>query len=110
MQQSPVCWEHAHENLESPPLRGDYCTQVEPASSMRRAGLAGSLDCRWCTRRLVDPRPNPAVLVASSSRSQVAVWTASCASSLTWQPPSVNVRWRPPLAVAIVPHLVTRWL
>src|SRR5262249_34894221 len=45
---------------------------------------------------------------ASSSRSQLAGRTASSASSLTWQPPSVNVRWRPPLVVAIVTHLVTR--
>ena len=28
--------------------------------------------------------------------------------SLTWELPSVSVRWRPPLAVAIVTHLVTR--
>ncbi len=45
---------------------------------------------------------------ASSSRSQVAVWTASAASCLTWERSSVSVRWRPPLALAIVTHLVTR--
>jgi hypothetical protein len=45
---------------------------------------------------------------ASSSRSQVAVSTASAASYLTWERSSVSVRWRPLLALAIVTHLVTR--
>ena len=45
---------------------------------------------------------------ASSSRSQVAMPTASDAACLTWELPSVSVRWRPLLAVAIVTHLVTR--
>ena len=31
-------------------------------------------------------------------------------ASLTWERPSVSVHWRPPLAVAIVTHLVTRLL
>jgi hypothetical protein len=50
------------------------------------------------------------VLVASSSRSQVAVRTASAAARLTWDQSSVSVRWRPPLAMAIVTHLVTQSL
>jgi len=48
--------------------------------------------------------------MASSSRSQVAVPTGSGAARLTWEPPSVNVRWRPLLVMAIVTHLVTRSL
>jgi len=47
---------------------------------------------------------------ASSSRSQVAVPTASAGPRLTWEPPSIDVRWRPLLAVAMVTHLVTRLL
>jgi hypothetical protein len=48
--------------------------------------------------------------LASSYRSQVAVPTASAAACLTWTRPSVSVRWRPLLAMAIVTHLVTRLL
>jgi len=47
---------------------------------------------------------------ASSSRSQVTVRTARASACLTWVAPSVNVRWRPLLSVAIVAHLVTRLL
>jgi hypothetical protein len=47
---------------------------------------------------------------ASSSRRQVAVPTASGAACSTWESPSVNVRWCPLLAMAIVTHLVTRSL
>ena len=47
---------------------------------------------------------------ASSSRSQVAVWTVSGASCPAWERSSVGVRRRPRLAVAIVTHLVTRSL
>jgi len=46
--------------------------------------------------------------MASSSRSQIAVWPASALARLTWQALSVDVRWRPPPSVAIVTHLVTR--
>ena len=46
--------------------------------------------------------------MASSSRSQVQTRTASAAARLAWDRPSVGVRWRPPLAVAIVTHLVTQ--
>jgi hypothetical protein len=46
--------------------------------------------------------------VAPSSRSQVQTRTASAAVSLAWDRPSVGVRWRPPLSVAIVTHFVTR--
>jgi len=48
------------------------------------------------------------VTAASSSRSQVQTRTASTAASLAWDRPSVGVRWRPPLAVAVVTHFVTR--
>lgn len=34
--------------------------------------------------------------------------TASAAVCLAWERPSVSVRWRPLLAVAIVTHLVTQ--
>src|SRR5262249_11458500 len=34
--------------------------------------------------------------------------TTSTAARLSWDRPSVSVRWRPPLSVAIVTHLVTR--
>ena len=44
----------------------------------------------------------------SSSRSQLAMRTARAAVNLTWQSLSVSVRWRPPLATVMVPHLVTR--
>ena len=45
--------------------------------------------------------------MASSSRSQVQTRTASAAASLAWERPSLGVRWRPPLTVAIVIHVVT---
>jgi hypothetical protein len=45
---------------------------------------------------------------ASSSRSQVAMRTISPAARVACGGPSVRVRWRPPLSVAIVTHLVTR--
>ena len=45
---------------------------------------------------------------ASSSRSHVAVPTASIAARLTRERPSASVRWRPPLVAAIVTHLVTQ--
>ena len=45
---------------------------------------------------------------ASSSRSQVAGRPVSTACRLAWQPPSLGVRGCPPLAVAVVTHLVTR--
>ena len=41
---------------------------------------------------------------ASMSRSQVAIRTACVAARLTWEAPSVNVRWRPSLAMGIVTH------
>ena len=47
-------------------------------------------------------------VAASSSRSQVAVQSACDAACLTWERPSVSVRWRPPLSVAIVTQLVTQ--
>jgi hypothetical protein len=45
---------------------------------------------------------------ASSSRSQVVVWTTSTAACLSWDRSSVSIRWRPPMSVPIVTHLVTR--
>lgn len=48
--------------------------------------------------------------LASSPRSQVLTGTASAAAHLAWERPSADVRWRPPLSVAIVTHLVTRSL
>ena len=47
---------------------------------------------------------------ASSSRSQVPAGTTSVAACLAWDRPSMNVRWRPPSAVAIVTHLATQSL
>jgi hypothetical protein len=47
--------------------------------------------------------------LASSSRSQVLAATTSAAVCLAWDRPSMDVRWRPPLAVAIVTHFVTQW-
>jgi hypothetical protein len=46
--------------------------------------------------------------VASSSRSQVVVRTASAEARLTWERLSVSVRWHPLLVVAIVTHLDTQ--
>jgi hypothetical protein len=45
---------------------------------------------------------------APSSRSHVVARPASAAACLIWEAPSVDVRWRPPLSVVIVTHLVTR--
>ena len=45
---------------------------------------------------------------ASSSRSQVEARTASAEARVACGGPSVDARWRPPLAVAIVTHFVTR--
>ena len=39
---------------------------------------------------------------------QVTVRAARAAACLTWEAPSVGVRWRPLLSVVIVTHLVTR--
>ena len=47
---------------------------------------------------------------ASSSRSQVQVRAASVAAHLACDRLSVDVRWRPPLSVAIVTQFVTRSL
>lgn len=48
--------------------------------------------------------------MASSSRSQVAARSASTAAHVACGRPSVCVRWRPPLSVAIVIHFVTQSL
>jgi hypothetical protein len=45
---------------------------------------------------------------ASSSRSQVRYGLPGAAACLTWEAPSVGIRWRPLLSVVIVTHLVTR--
>ena len=47
---------------------------------------------------------------ASSSRSQLATWTARAVPCPTWEASSVGVRCRPLLSVVIVTHLVTRSL
>jgi hypothetical protein len=47
---------------------------------------------------------------ASSSRSQLAMRTTTASACLTWELPSIGVRWRPLLSVVIVTHLVTRSL
>lgn len=59
---------------------------------------------------LAVPWPSPRERVASSSRSQIAMRTASAGESLTWEAPSVGIRWSPPLSVAIISHLITRLL
>jgi hypothetical protein len=48
--------------------------------------------------------------LASSSRSQVQTQTASAAARLAWDIPSVDVRWRPLLVMAIVTYFVTQFL
>jgi hypothetical protein len=53
------------------------------------------------------PWLSPRQRVASSSRSQVAAPTARVAACPTWEAPSVDVRWRPPVSVVVVSHLVT---
>ena len=50
----------------------------------------------------------PGKPAASSSRSQVQAGAASAAAYLAWDRPSVGVRWRPWLSLAIVIHFVTR--
>jgi len=45
---------------------------------------------------------------ASSSRSQVAERATSAAARVPCSRPSMCVRWRPQLSVAIVTHFVTR--
>jgi hypothetical protein len=47
---------------------------------------------------------------AASSRSQVPTSATRAAPCLTCQASSFHVRWRPPLSVVIVTHLVTRSL
>ena len=72
-----------------------YCrTEV---TSTRQASSTGLL-----------PNPLSQLGLASSSRSQVAVPTASSATCLTWEPLSASVHWRPLLSVVIVTRLVTR--
>jgi len=54
---------------------------------------------------ITPPGPSPmlnSLALASSSRSQVQARTASAAACLAWDRPSVGVRQRPPLPVAIV--------
>jgi hypothetical protein len=46
--------------------------------------------------------------VASSSRSQVTVRTTSVVAGVACDGPCVDVRWRPPLAMAVVTRLVTQ--
>ena len=48
--------------------------------------------------------------IKRESRSQRAMRAARAAACLTWHASSVNVRWCPPLSVAIVTHLVTQSL
>ena len=52
----------------------------------------------------------PAVQVASSSRSQLAMRTARAAVSVAWEGTSMEIYWRPSLTATIVSHLVTRSL
>lgn len=56
------------------------------------------------------PRPEGGGVLASSSRSQLTACATSAVAGLARERPSVAVRWRPPLEVAIVTHLVTRSL
>ena len=46
--------------------------------------------------------------LASSSRSQFGTRTAATSACLIWAALSSRVRWRPPLSMAVVTHLVTR--
>ena len=64
-----------------------------------------------CQAEVLPLASRPRVVeMASSSRSQRAMRTARAAAYLTWEAPSVGVRWRPLLSVVIVTHLVTRSL
>ena len=82
--------------------------------------IASPCCCTFCCRELTCKSQGRSVsfpsdqffplALASSSRSQLAVRTASAAAYLTWERPYVSVRWRPPLSVAIVTHLVTQSL
>ena len=89
---------------------------VRHDSATERAGTRQfSTGCRmeWSVAVKFDRSSAPmtcarSLALASSSRSQVAVPTARAAASLAWERPSVSVRWRPLLAVAIVTHLVTQ--
>jgi hypothetical protein len=61
------------------------------------------------------PRVSTAVVstawqLASSSPKPSCPAVCRAAARLAWDRPSVDVRWRPPLSVAIVTHFVTRWL
>jgi hypothetical protein len=94
-------------------LRRSFQAGGQPAGVQ----LGHRLRCPWVTP---DDRSFPPVLArmwhdrirtASSSRSQVAMRAARSAACLTWELPSAGVRCRPPLATAIVTHLVTRlWM
>jgi hypothetical protein len=68
------------------------------------------LTSRWAYRghEIISVRLAITVL-ASSSRTQVAVHTAGAAVSLTCERSSVNVRWRPLVSVPIVTWLVTHF-
>ena len=69
--------------------------------------ISAEIRTRWCQLWVSSTGwrfANP----ASSSRSQVAMQTARAAARLTWEAPSVGVRWRSLPSVVIVTHLVTR--
>ena len=90
------------------PLRAKY---VQAVGQRRSPGLVRTARPSGSARvgsRCGQPWWSAIADLASSSRSQVAIRTACVAARLTWEAPSVNVRWRPSLAMAIVTHLVTR--
>jgi len=70
------------ETWNLPPLRGHRSTQVEPASRGAWGRFGRETRPRWRRLRFVDLRPDPAVLVTSSSRSQRAMWPTSALTLL----------------------------
>jgi len=90
----------------------DRCGGIRATQPERGAGLP-QRRCPWLTAPVLSSPPHVARAWpswASSSRSQVAMWTTRAAACLTWEAPSVGVRWRPLLSAGIVNHLVTRSL
>jgi hypothetical protein len=89
----------------------DTLTAPEAVSRLPHC-LRGPYAARTVGPRLVrrPPTPDSQLASASSSRTQVPVRTTSAVAGVACDGPCVDVRWRPPLAVAVVTHFVTQSL
>jgi hypothetical protein len=101
---------------ESSPGRSSTPAPLPGASdraAQGRSGPASSLPQNKPQRQGIGSPTEPAVPCAPWHLRPEAKYRhglSGTAARLNWNMPSVSVRWRPPLAVAIVTHLVTQSL